>query len=145
MPHIDFDAARRERQRNRDPLTFTLGDQEFKCHDVLTLSDLWDPTPEVIEAPEHVKAGATTPTAHTFMMIALDIARLLHPSEVDRWWSIFDPKNAELIEPEDLLNVLNKLSEHYTGRPTSPSDDSSNGQQSTDGGSTSNSEPDAKD
>lgn len=141
MPNIDFDAARRERQRRDDPLTFELGGETFKCRDALGVCDLWNEPPE---PPERIVKGATHPVARTFLLVARDIAQLLIPAELDRWWALFDPDHPELIQGEDLLDVLNRLSEEYTSRPTSPSDDSSNGQPDGGTGSNSNSEPDAK-
>ncbi len=43
MPHLDFEAARRQRQRSHgDPLTFGLGGETFTCLAAPTLGDAID-------------------------------------------------------------------------------------------------------
>lgn len=124
MPNLDFDAARRERQRQRehDPLTFTLGGQTFHVRDDFGLADLWAEHPE---PPKTIADGATTERAVLFLNLARSAASFLIPDDLDRWWGLFDPATAEIIKGEDLLDVVNGLNEEISGRPTSPSSDSS--------------------
>lgn len=142
MPNIDFDVARRERLRRDDPLTFTLGNETFRCREGLGLADAWG---EPADPPKNIIDGANTDIARTFMRVAQDITMFLERDEYDRWWALFTPDSDEIIQGRDLIDILNHLSEEYTGRPTSPSDDSSNGQPDGGTGSTSSSEPAATD
>lgn len=142
MPNIDFDAARRERLRREDPLTFTLGGESFLCRDAIGLADVWGEPPE---PPKDIAEGATTDMARTWMRLAQIITTYIVPEDLDRWWALFSPETDEIIQGKDLLNVVDRLTEEFTGRPTSPSDGSPNGQSGGTTGSTSSSEPDAKD
>lgn len=138
MGNLDFDAARRERLRAIEPLTFTLGGREFRCRDAFTLLDIWTDPPE---APERITKGATTEGGRYFLAIARHVADFIVPEQRDEWWDLFED-DTEVIQGVDLKAVFDALVEEYAGRPTSPSAASSNGQRAAKGGSTSSSPPD---
>jgi hypothetical protein len=48
VPHRDFDAARAERERKVDPVTFTLGGEDFSCVLAPSVGDAFD----LADAPE---------------------------------------------------------------------------------------------
>lgn len=131
MPAKDFDAARRERLREREPLQFTLQDVTYTCLSVIPVGDALD----LADAPD-ADAGAAFVAA-----ICGFIDKIL--IDEDR------PKFAEAIrrrddpvDPLTLLEIVEWLSEEYVARPTSPSDVSSDGPGGT--GPTSSSEASAK-
>lgn len=141
MPNIDFDAARRERLRRDDPLTFTLGGETFRCRDAIGLADLWAEPPD---PPKDIAEGATTEQGLIWLRFAQTITTYIVDDDIERWWSLFEPDHDEIIQGRDLIDIANRLSEEYTGRPLSPSGDSSTGPPATTTGSNSSSEPEEK-
>lgn len=113
MAPLDFDAARKERLRKRDPIMFTLGGETFTCLPFVPFGVAWG----LVDTPE--TPDASTPAA-AYKNLATFVADCLIPADVDRWWQLFVSKT-EPIDGDTLLEVVNALSAAYTGRPTSPS------------------------
>lgn len=128
MPTIDFDAARAERRRERDPLAFVLGGEHFTCLPVIPVGAGLD----LADAPERSDQTG----AHVRGLIAF-IKNTLVDDDLDRFDKVLRAKT-DPVGADDLFDVAVALSQEYTGRPTSPSTDSSGGRDST--GETSSSE-----
>lgn len=131
MTHKDFDLARAERQREWDPVTFTLAGQEFAGRPAIPIGDIWTGG---VKHPE--RFSTDVPMGRVFLQFAETLALWLPESDRERFWAIFDEPKHDVIG-QDLVDIVEWLTEEYTGRPTSPSAASPNG--SLTDGSTSNS------
>lgn len=136
MPAFDFDAARRERLRARDPITITLGGETFTCLPIVPFGASWG----LIDAP--ALPDPTEGLSFVYKALAAFVADCLIPEDVDRWWALFTSKT-EIIDGVALREVTDALTAAYTGRPTSPSTDSSDGRPKTSPASSSQPEPKA--
>jgi hypothetical protein len=123
MPHRDFDAARAERERQVEPVTFTLGGETFQCvapsvGDALDLADAPEPESSLIGS---VKA------------IAKFIDKILIPADRGRFKKLLRKMDTPHgpVNSYDLIEVGMWLAEEYAGRPTEPSTDSSGGRATT--------------
>lgn len=118
----DLDAARRERNRNRQPVQFSIGDEVFTCIAVVPVGVAFD----LAAAPElGDNRGAATYALITFvdqLLIEEDRARF-----ADRIRRRDDP-----VDPEFILDLVARISQEYAARPTLPSSGSSSGR-ATDG------------
>lgn len=121
MPTWDFDAARRERLRARDPISFTLGGEQFTCLPVIPLGVAW----ALADAPDQAELLQQT-TPQVLHGLAGLVADMLILGDVDRWWALFQSKE-EVIDEDAIYELVQTLTAAYTGRPTSPSIDSSDG------------------
>lgn len=120
-PSRDFDAARAELLRGAEPVSFTLGGETFVCRPVVPMGDIWRGG---IKAPERFTADQ--PGGRIFLQFSEQVALFLAPKDRDRFWSIFDDPEGEVIGAE-LITIVNWLTEVYTGRPQSPSTASPSG------------------
>lgn len=124
-PHRDFDAARAERLRGTEPVTFTIGGQRFRCvlepalGDALALAD----APE----PQDSEAGAAR-------AICRFVESLLVPEDRRRWRRLCGRQRYRRfgrrrppVSSAELLELGAWLAMSYTARPTVPSSDSSSG------------------
>jgi len=125
MPSFDFDQARAERLREREPITFTLAGETFTCLPFVPLAVMWG----LVDAPD-IAALAQQSYPETLRSIAGMIADLLVPEDVDRWWGIFQ-SHEHPVDGAAVCEVMEALTEVYTGRPTVPSTDSSGGRPTT--------------
>jgi hypothetical protein len=112
--HIDFDAARAE-NRN-EPLTFTLGGESFTC-------------------------CAELPVGHLLGMMdnlkTMDfLAFVLFEEDRGRFEALLCRGGDDVITADDLVIVVRRLLEVYTGRPTTPPSPTSSGAVPTGDGST---------
>lgn len=124
MPTLDFDAARRERLRARDPISFTLGGETFTPLPCVPFAAAWD----LIDAPD--PTGEQEAPLIAYRGLAAFIAECLPPADTERWWALFASRD-EPIDGVALREVATFLTAAYTGRPTSPSTDSSAGRPKT--------------
>ena len=124
MPHRDFDAARAERERQVEPVTFTLGGEDFTCvlapavGDALDLADAPEPESSLIGS---VKA------------ITKFIDKILVPADRAKFKKLLrkiDTPHGP-INSYDVIEVGVWLSEEFAGRPTEPSTDFSGGRATT--------------
>lgn len=124
MPHRDFDAARAERERRTDPVTFRLAGEEFTCVLAPAVGDVFD----LIDAPEPDSDAGIRAVRHALAFIE----KLLIPGDRDRFRSaIRDPEaDGGPVEPQDVMDVMTFLAREFTARPTEPSGDSSSGRRS---------------
>ena len=124
-PHRDFDAARAERLRGTEPVTFTIGGQRFRCvlepalGDALALAD----APE----PQDSQAGAAR-------AIVRFVESLLGPEDRGRWRRLGGgqryrrfARRRPPVSSAELIELGAWLSIQYTARPTVPSSASSSG------------------
>lgn len=121
MATWDLDAARKERLRQRDPILFILGGQQFTCLPVIPLGVTW----ALADAPDQdelLQRGRP----EVMKVLCEMIADMLVADDVDRWWALFGSKE-EVIDDEAIYQLAQQLMEEYTGRPLSPSTDSSGG------------------
>lgn len=131
MAHRDFHAesAERARERGDEVITFALGGYDFTCRPLVPLGASMD-----LSAAPSVKVnsyGAATAWIAFLSQVVV-------------------PEQAEHVEAavraddgQATIDLLNWLSEQYSGRPTEPSTDSAGGQQSD--GRDSSSRPDETD
>lgn len=132
MPTRDFDAARAERLRERDPIRFTLGGETFTCVPAVPIGASFD----LADAPEPDRVTDLSVSRS----LAAFIENTLVDGDVDRFRAALRSK-AEPVNGADLYEVVTWLAGEYAARPTSPSTGSSGGRATT--GETSSSEPDA--
>lgn len=113
----DFDAARRERNREREPLQFKLGGETFTCLAVIPAGLGYDLL-EIELTGDQLRIGL----AYRDFILAV----LATKADRDRFEKVLrQTKNA--VEPLDLRDVVVWLAEQYGGRPTQRSSDSSDG------------------
>lgn len=106
MPSRDFDAARRERDRTREPLTFTLGGQAFTCLAAPTVGDALD----LADAPEHPHPGAI-PALVTF------IEHLLASDDDRARFQALLRRREDPIDHEAIIDVGAWLADQYVALP----------------------------
>jgi hypothetical protein len=133
MPHRDFDAARAERERQVEPVTFTLGGEQFQCVLAPSVGDALD----LADAPE-----PETSLIGSVRAIVRFVDKILVPADRARFAELIRKMDTPHgpVNAYDLIEVGVWLGEEYAGRPTDPSSDSSGGRDQTTTGSTSNSE-----
>lgn len=122
MPARDFDAARAERQRDRDPIKFRLGGVEFECIARVPLGEAFD----LMDAPE--------PTPENLAQSARVIARFVERLVVDRQqeeWRDLLRRRDDPIDEVTLIDLGTWLAGEYAGRPTTPSSSSAGGRQTS--------------
>lgn len=123
MPNFDFDQARAERLREREPISFTLAGETFRCLPFVPLAVMWG----LVDAPDLAAiTGQSFP--EQLRTLAGTVADLLIPEDVDRWWGIFSDRDHP-VDGDAVCEVVETLTAVYTGRPTSPSTASSGGRQ----------------
>lgn len=121
MGFKDFDAARRE--RDLEPVAFTLGGERFDCLPVCPAPVLFD----------YAAAGSRT-TLQSYNAAVAFIVGVLADGE-DRFRDALASKTNP-VDYETIAAVVSWLVEHYTGRPTerpsaSPSGASATGRSSS--------------
>lgn len=124
MPARDFDAARSERQRDRDPITFTLGGETFTCVPSLPICFFLD----VAEVGGPV-------------LLALEVETCVVDDQRERFNALLRRTRDPLGE-EDVEAVHRWLVETYANRPTERSSGSPDGPLTS--GEPSSSEPSEK-
>lgn len=132
MPHKDFDALRRDLEREHDPLTFTLCGELFTTVTSPRLGDTFD----LMDAPEPL--GETEEQA--VRALCRFIRKMLRDEDRPRWDGVLfklGPEHGRLI-----VEIGLELVEQYTNRPTVPPSESSDGRPST--GERSSGQPDEK-
>lgn len=124
MPHRDFDAARAERLRGTDPVTFTIGGETFTCvpspcvGDALALAD----------APER----GDNPSEALRAIIGF-VRALLRPADRRRWDRTIRRQKAsrlrrgQPVSSEEIWEVALWLTAEHSARPTRPPTGSSGG------------------
>lgn len=128
MPHRDFDAERRERERLTEPLTFTFGGQDFTCLPLVEVGAVM----ALAEAPEVDDDEAAGVAA-----ILHFVGHLVAPEDRDRWrWASGQPVpgrgwwlrlrygRRERLDPQAVVDLGGWLAEQYAGRPFVLSTDS---------------------
>lgn len=114
MPHLDFEAARRQRKRTKDPLTFRVGclttcpqecpEHLFTCLVAPTIGDAID----LADAPEWGQKGAVEAVARYIeSLLATD-------DDVERWNNLLR-RREDAVEDMDLFDIAVQLVEAYTG------------------------------
>lgn len=126
----DFDAARRERRRNREPIAFRLGGQEFTLPATLPAGHILD----LIEADADGNPVATLVACRRFLA-----AILASDEDRERLEVVLRSHDDPVDLNDDLIEVVDWIAEQYTGRPTKRSSDSSDGPQTNGNGSSSSS------
>lgn len=114
----DFDAARRERARGREPITFRVGGEDFECLAVAPAGPVLD-----------FAAAGNTPVAGRRFLLALlrdDDAEGDVGSSRDRFIELMY-RHDDPIDGDAIIEILQWISEVYAGRPTQRSSDSSDG------------------
>jgi hypothetical protein len=116
MGHRDFDAALAEAKKEQP--TFTLAGQHFTCRATLP----W-------KALEHLIEGdGLSVQVHQFF------ANVLVKSDRQRFADLVeqeDPEDDEAVSVEQITDVMNWLTEHYTGKAEQQSPSSTDGPEKT--------------
>jgi hypothetical protein len=130
VPHRDFDAARAERERIVDPVTFTLGGEQFQCVLAPSVGDALD----LADAPE-----PETSLIGSVRAIVAFIDKILVPADRAKFGEVIRKMDAPHgpVNSYDVIEVGVWLSEEFSGRPTVPSTDSAGGRETTGGTSSS--------
>lgn len=126
MPHRDFDAARAERVRQTEPVSFTLGGETFSCvveptlGDILALAGAPEPEESEVEAVRAILAFTGE------IVVPEDRARFRRLVRRERPRR-FRRRRGGAFSAADVVALAFWLVEVYTGRPTRPSSGSSDG------------------
>lgn len=120
--HVDFDAARAQRERTEgDPFTFTLGGEHFTClatFPIGFLADLAQSGIGALPARDFIRGCLVPDDEERFDALLHRKARPVDPAKPDT------AVVTDIIDGTDLLDVQNRLIEEFTGRPTAPPPDS---------------------
>lgn len=100
MPRRDFDAARSERQRDRDPIAFTLGGEDFTCVPSLPIGLFLD----LAEVGGHP-------------LLAKELERCLIDADRERFAKLLR-RESDPIGVEDIEDIHAWLVQEYAARPT---------------------------
>lgn len=126
--HRDFDAARRAKQVERDPVTFTLGGETFTVLPDPTLGDTFD----LADAPEITREDfdPSRSADHTLVRTLKNFIRRMLPEE-DR--ARFDLAMYRIPTTDSyvIVECAVYITEQVTTRPTEPPASSSRGRQRT--------------
>lgn len=124
MPHRDFDAARAERERVAEPVTFRLGGQDFSCVLAPSVGDALD----LADAPEPESSLIGSVRA-----IVRFVDKLLVAEDRERFADLIRSMDTPHgpINSYDLIELGVWLGEEFGGRPTEPSTESSAGREPT--------------
>jgi hypothetical protein len=124
VPHRDFDAARAERERTVDPVTFTLGGEDFSCVLAPSVGDAFD----LADAPE-----PETSLIGSCRAITAFVDKILVPKDRPRFKNLIRKMDTPHgpINALDLVELGSWLGEEFSGRPTGPSTESSGGRETT--------------
>jgi hypothetical protein len=124
VPHRDFDAARAERERKIDPVTFTLGGEDFTCVLAPSVGDAFD----LADAPE-----PETSLIGSVRAIVAFVDKILVPDDRERFTTLIRKVDTPHgpINSYDLVELGTWLGEEYAGRPTEPSTEPSGGRERT--------------
>lgn len=113
MPHREFEAAHRN---DDDPITFSVDGEKFTCVPVLS----WTALAGLVKtASEKDPAGMALQIGPFFDSVLVD-------EDVERFQKILGRKT-NAVDIGLLTNIIQWLTEVYTGRPTSPPSDSDGG------------------
>lgn len=132
--HLDFDAARRERERaTHEPLTFTLGGETFTCLDSAPIGIF-------VDAIDDIERGWSNRAYMNFVLGAVleaDEQRLRAVLRRKPVPATGESTAIPAVDPADIEDVFSALVDAYTGRrPTVRPSDSPDGPPTT--GATSN-------
>jgi hypothetical protein len=123
MPHRDFDAARAERMREVEPLSFTLGGETFRCVNEPTIGDAL----ALADAPEPTENESAAVKA-----ILAFVGSLVVPEDQKRWRRMLarqrpGRRNRHPVGGGEVVELGVWLAVEYSGRPSGPSTGSSAG------------------
>ena len=124
MPHRDFDAARAERERKTEPVTFRLGGEDFTCVLAPSVGDALD----LADAPEPEASLIGSVRA-----IVRFVDKMLVAGDRERFAALIRQMDTPHgpINSYDLIELGVWLGEEYGGRPTEPSTESWDGRETT--------------
>ena len=124
MPHRDFDAARAERERKTEPVTFRLGGEDFACVLAPSVGDALD----LADAPEPEASLIGSVRA-----IVRFVDKMLVAGDRERFADLIRQMDTPHgpINSYDLIELGVWLGEEFGGRPTEPSTGSSDGREPT--------------
>lgn len=121
MPHQDFDALRRELEREHDPFTFALFGETYTTVTSPSIGDTLD----LHAAPEYV--GDTEEEA--VLALCRFIRRMLDKDDQPRWDQALYQLRSE--HGPLIMAIGAQLAEVYLNRPTGPPEESSSGRPGT--------------
>lgn len=122
MGFADFDAARAERARQREPFGFVLGGEQFECIKLPILGDELD--------------AVADNTGNLAQALVDSIKRNLIDDDARARFDALLRRKDDPIDGPAIQEVRDYLNEQYTGRPTTRSNGSSAGPQTTGSNST---------
>lgn len=120
--HVDYDAARKERLRLRDPVEFTLGGVRFRCRKAISSEELF------AAMDREAELGSQR---ERFEFHSGFIADCLDSDAARKRWKQVLSNRADPITEDDITAIIRDLVGVYAGRPTSPSNGSSAGRRTT--------------
>lgn len=120
MPSVDFDAARRARLADFDPVEFTLGGEHFVARPAIPFSTI----------AAHLEDTTRYTDLQAYRLAVGYIRDCLHDDDHDRLDRALANRD-EPVDKQEPLAVLAYLLGCYVNRPTSPSSDSSDGRPTT--------------
>lgn len=133
----DFDAARHEREANRDGRSFTIGGETLTARGAVS-PDIW------IDYFDRRRAEATTMSNRDYLDFLDDhIRATLEPDSAEAWARV-RASSDPAITLSDIDQVIDYLWELQSARPTGPAAESSNGSVSEKTGTTSTADSAAK-
>lgn len=134
MPVKDFDASRRSRRPQDDPVGFKLRGHEFHCADTLPWT-AYERTLEIAEmAPDVKHAGRVTKATHPVARMSMKVGPFLRACVVDDDQELLEAVLASRVDPvdlEELTDIVNWLLGVYTGKVAEQLDESSGGSSTT--------------
>lgn len=126
MPPKDFDAARKERLRQRDPMQFVLQGDVYTCLAIVPVGVAFD----LADAPERDEMTEAQAGAEFSRSLASFIDNILIEADRPRFQSALRRRD-DPIDPDTLLEIVDWLGQEYSARPTEPSAESSDGRGAT--------------
>lgn len=128
MPHRDFDAARRARQIERDPVTFTLGGERFTVLPDPSLGDTFD----LADAPDITAEDFNPDGAPDLALVRVlkNFIRRMLPDE-DRPRLDLAMYRIPSTESYVIVETASWIAEQVASRPTEPPASSSRGRPRT--------------
>lgn len=106
--------------------TFGWYGEDIRVNPDFSPLDMIDLAEEVAAAQQESGPGQISFGMAT--MVKKQIRLLIHPGDFDTFWSV---AKAKRITPETLMEVMTKVMEYISGRPTVPHSDSSDGRSTT--------------
>lgn len=132
MPFRDFDAARRERYAELDPVLFAFGGEKFTCLPAPALVDVLD----LADVPDR-----STNEVDAMRGLVRFIQRLLPEQDRERFAEACKNRD-DPVDADEVYELVGWIQREMFGRPTSPSNGSAGGRRN--GGDSSSSKRSAK-